>query len=235
MQHTSHAVSLLIVLLMSSFACAETVVINYFDSGWYKPTGEHDPFNKNYLVGDFRGPNCALCGYPSSEFRNFFVFDLKNVAKPIESATLALFVEGASNRVPGFVSSDLGENYELHDVTTPIDVLRNGTNGVTTHADLGSGIVYGNRMMTVADKRHEVEIILNAAAIGAMNSTHVLFAIGGSITTLDGLANDEYVFAGSPNVTHELRLTLVPELSCVTLVILGACGVSRSWPRRLRK
>jgi hypothetical protein len=65
-------------------------VINYTDRGWYLPTGYHDPPNLNYIVGDNRGrSDCVPC---ANDYRNFFVFNLASVPKPIASATLELEV-----------------------------------------------------------------------------------------------------------------------------------------------
>jgi hypothetical protein len=72
-----------------------------------------------------------------------------------------------------------------------------------------------------------VEISLNSSAVAAMNSTHGLFGIGGSLTTLDGLANNEYTFGTSGSITDlsQLRLTLVPEPSTLFLLGIGAISL----------
>src|SRR5690349_8000438 len=125
---TSVLCSLLIVSTASSVVSAQTVVINYTDRGWYSVTGQHTPNNLIYSVGDVRGPGCTTC---LNDFRNFFVFDLAAVTQPISSAKLALFVPNAPG--PGYVSSDPSENFELHDVVTPIAALVGGTGGVAAH------------------------------------------------------------------------------------------------------
>jgi len=216
--------NLALVLCTSGFA--QTVLINYTDRGWYDPTGFHNPSNLNYIVGDFR----ASHGYDDA--RNFFVFDLAGITQPIASAKLALFVPGPS--IPGYDSGDPSENYELHDVTTPIASLVAGTGGVATHTDLGSGVVYGSRTMTAADLGNIVEVELNSSAITALNSSHGLIAIGGSLTTLDDVLNDEYAFAGTSNgpETTQLRLSLVPEPSTFLLLAIGAISLVGSRARR---
>jgi len=206
MASVSILITLLIVVLASSWASALNV--NYTDRGWYTPAGFHNPNNLSYIAGDIRGAGCITC---VNDSRNFFVFDLAGVTQQITSAKLAVSVP--SQPGPGYVSSDPSENYELHDVVTPISTLRAGTGGVPAHADLGSGVVYGSRTMTAADMGSVVEITLNSSAITAMNANHGLFGIGGSITTLDSLANDEYTFGWSSSgfETTQLRLTLVSE------------------------
>jgi large repetitive protein len=229
---TSMLITLLIVSLASSWASAETVVINYADRGWYDPTGFHDTDILNYGVGDVRGPGCDSC---RDDIRNFLVFDLSGVAHPIASAKLALFVPGPlSIAPPGYKSFDPSENYELHNVTTSIASLVAGTGGVAAHADLGDGVVYGSRTMTAADNGREVEITLNSNAIAALDAATGLIAIGGSLTTLDGLANDEYTFAWTSlgTETTQLRLTLVPEPA--TLMLLGIGAISLLGYRKSR-
>src|SRR6476659_6364715 len=169
--------TLLIISLACPIVSAQTVVINYTGRGWYDTTGSHNPFNDNYVVGDTRGYGLCSATTCFNDYRNFFVFVLSVVTQPIASAKLALNVP-----VAAFESSDPSENYELHDVITPIATLIDGTGGVSAHADLGSGVVYGSRTMTAADMESVVEITLNSSAVSALNSTHGLFGIGGSLT-----------------------------------------------------
>jgi PEP-CTERM motif len=220
--------TLLSGLLYCPSALAQTVVINYTDRGWYAPTGFHDPSNLNYGVGDVRGPSCGVTCY--ADIRNFFVFDLAGVTQPISSAKLELSVPIGR----GYVSPDPSENYELHDVITPIATLVDGTGGVAAHADLGSGVVYGSRMMTAGDNNTVVGITLNSSAIAVLDAATGLIGIGGSLTTLDDLPNDEYTFA-YPTTTDsiaQLRLTLVPEPS--TLLLLGIGAISLLGYRKTR-
>jgi hypothetical protein len=173
---TSTLITLLLVLLDCPSVSSATVNINNTDGGWYSVQGIHDPTNSNYLVGDNRIGSCTPSVACQDDFRNFFVFDLAGVTQAIASAKLAVWVPSPPD---GYKSADPNENYELHDVITPIATLLDGTGGVPAHTDLGSGVVYGSRLMTTADMGKTVEIILDSSAIAAMNSTHGLFAIGG--------------------------------------------------------
>ena len=123
----------------------------------------------------------AITTSATSSFSNWQI-----CRQPIASAKLALSVPAT-----GYISADPSENYELHDVTTSLGNLLNGTGGVAAHTDLGTGVVYGSRMMTAADSGNVVEIELNSSAIAALNAAIGLFGIGGSITTLDNLSNVE--------------------------------------------
>jgi len=223
---TRSLITLLIVYLASSVVSAETVILQYKDRGNYTPAGEHVPILENYIVGDSHYFHCYPC---ANDIRNFFVYDLSNVSQPIALAWLILYVpeELPTAKVFPFSSPDGQEDYELHDVVTPIAALRDGTAGVAAHADLGEGVVYGGRTITAADIGKAVYIPLNSSAIEAMNATHGLFAIGGSITSLDSLVDDEYAFGwtgrGRADETR-LLLTLVPEPS--TLLLLGIGAIS---------
>jgi hypothetical protein len=88
--------------------------------------------------------------------------------------------------------------------------------------------------MTAADNGSVVEINLNSAAIAALDAATGLIGIGGSLTTLDGLANNEYTFGWTNNETEttQLRLTLVPEPSSVLLCLTA---IFATLMRRQRK
>jgi hypothetical protein len=231
--------TLLIVLAACSLGSAEIWWVSDLDRGWYSELGVHIPDNDNYAVGDLHGRACSTSDC-FSDLRNFFVFDLSLIPKPIQSAKLVLNVHGTLP-IPGYFSNDPSETYELHDVITPIATLLDGTGGLAAHADLGSGVVYGSRIFTSADVfegggSNVVEIQLNSSAINAMNGAHGgRFALGGSVTTLDDKLNAEYVFAYSftaYNGISYLELSLVPEPS--TLLLLGIGAISLLGYRKAR-
>jgi hypothetical protein len=220
-------VALLAFSLATSSAGEQTITLNTIDRGWYDRQGLHIPTNNNYLVGDNR---IIVCNPTDSgcldDYRNFFVFDLSSVTQPIGAATLRLWNPG---QPWGFRSPELSETYELHDVTTPSFPLLQGTAGVNAHTDLGTGIVYGSRVITEADTGQFIEIVLNSSAIAAMNANgpptgnNAPFVIGGSLITLDQLANGETVFGTtSDGEVTQLTLTLVPEPSTPFLLAVGA-------------
>jgi hypothetical protein len=214
--------TLLISLLVCKVALTQTLNVSAIDRGWYSEAGFHDPNSLNYNAGDTSGITPT---YSSGDLRNFFVFDLTIISEQIESAKLALFVPGYP--FPGFESSDPSEDYELHDVSTPIATLLDGTGGVAAHTDLGNGVDYGSRTMTDTDNGTVVEITFNSSAIDDMNLSHGLFAIGGSIITLDDLPDLECTFGFTNAGTEitQLRLTLVPEPSTLFLLAIGAISL----------
>jgi hypothetical protein len=190
-------VALLAALLASSITVAQTTV-NDTDHGWYNSAGQHFPNNVNYLVGDTLSNG--------RDVRNFFVFDMSGVTRTVTSATLALTLPS----ITGYNSADASETYELHDFAGSIPTLVNGTGGVAAYAELGSGVSYGTRTIAPADSGTVVEITLNSSAVAALDAATGLIALGGSLTTLDATANNEYIFGNThlvPTVT-QLRLTL---------------------------
>ena len=107
---------------------ADTLTVDFADSGWYVQDGFHSATIKNYLAGLSTG-NVVL--------RNYFVFDLTGVTDPIVGARLRLF-----NPADGFTGAP--RDYTLFDVSTPVPTLTAGSpqgsaTGRAIFDDLGSG------------------------------------------------------------------------------------------------
>jgi hypothetical protein len=175
--------------------------LDAIDKGWYTEAGTHYAYNENYLVGR-----------NSHTHRNFFVFDLSGVDLSrgqciVEAAlvldTFEVFTEDAS------------ETVEFFDVTAPVTDLLIGLRSVSRYDDFGTGISYGMQTYKPRDPFPPRVIALNSAAVDAIRlSAGSLFAIGGSVTTLqDTPLRLQYVFNGSHigiGITR-LDLTIVPE------------------------
>jgi hypothetical protein len=203
--------------------------------GWFSNTGEHVEFNDNYAVGG---------GQDGLTRNNYFLFDLSSVGGTITAATLRVF-NPAAPVTPGFpfgyTSADPTETYTLFDVAsaffgTPLPggnyVAGYGVGSLAGQAifnDLGTGTSYGAATVSLADNGRFVEISLNSAGLAALNASGGIFGIGGSVTTLDGLANRESLFASAflssvgPNVP-QLVISSVPEPS-ETLLFLAGLGL----------
>ena len=141
------------------------------NSGHYDNLGGN--IQTNYQAG-FDGFN----NNPESEVRNFFTFDLSSLTGPIASATLTIpsnpFGIGYEN-----TSGTASITYTNWDVSTPIDDLDNGTNGLSTFADLGSGEKFGSAL--VHDGDLVTTVTLDAAALEDIAAAEgKAFAIGGS-------------------------------------------------------
>jgi hypothetical protein len=212
----------LVVVLTATSASAAT--INAIDSGWYSAAGTHIAQNQNYIAGE---------SADDDERRNFLVFDLTALTSEITSASLLLYnPDNALPALKGYVSPDPTETYRLHQVDTAIATLTAsnvGAAGMQIFDDLGTGTVFGERVVSAADNGTTVAIALNADGIAALNAARGgLFAVGGAISTL-GSPGAEYVFGfsvaiGNPDVRQlELETASVPEPTM--MVLLGSAAV----------
>jgi len=188
---------------------AATVTLDATHRGWYDPTGASNggAATGNYLAGDCRGPNCGGIGVSSSDYRNWFNFDLSAVSSQISAAHLHLFNPGPPLFGPGFASDGASETYDIFDVSTALATLISG-GGLPTWTDLGSGTGFGSHVATNTDNDAFIDIALNAAALAALNAATGDIAFGGAVTTLNGVADDEHVFAFSVNQQAQLVLTV---------------------------
>ncbi len=172
---------------------AESVVLDYVDSGWWDGTGFHDEFNDNYIAGLLSG----------AEYRDYVVFDLAGLSGSVLDASLNLFN-------PVYVSPDPSETFTLFDVSTPISELTATGFGQTgIFDDLGTGVVLGSREVSSADDGSVVSIPLNAAGRQAISAAGGgLVALGGAITSLS--ADDEFIFGGSgdPRDVRQLAVSI---------------------------
>jgi hypothetical protein len=204
----------LVAIVFVSTGHATTITLGTTQSGWYDQTGFHNN-NPNYIAG-------VCCG--NGEHRDFFVFDLLGVTGKVVGATLRLF-----NPFGGYVSPDATETYTLFSVATPTSTLIAGGSGLTgIFDDLANGAMYGSRVVSAADNNTVVEIVLNANAVNDINALLGLsFAVGGTITTLQGtapfssFAPQETIFVLTGDGNRQLMLTIVPEPAALLLFITG--------------
>jgi len=221
-------------LLAGRDGAADTVTLSQVDRGWYRSDGYHNPTNTNYLVGDASDSGDAF------EYRNFFVFDLTSVTKPVVAASLHLYnpIDYYYYSYNGF-GSDVSPGYERYavfDVTTAVTSLTSGSAGLAGFLDLGSGTSFGDHGATSADNGTFADVPLNAAGVAALNAANGLFAVGGAITTLNGdwLNGGEMLFAYTGYDSTALILT-VPEPSGTVLSIAGIVGIAVAGARRFRR
>jgi hypothetical protein len=209
---------LLGVLIAGRAVHAATIVIPATTSGWYSGATSSGQNNENYLVG-MRG----------SEYRDFFVFDLTSLLnETVVSATLRLWnpiADPPDQIYDGYESVDPTETLELVEVTTPAATLLLGLSSASTYQDLGDGTAFATRVMSAADNGTNVGIVLNAAAVTAIDNAIGLFAIGGHLTTLQNSAFDLETVFGGTNETSLRELVVetapVPEPASGALVAVG--------------
>jgi hypothetical protein len=201
-----------VLCTLPAVASAIPITLDSLDSGWYTQSGFHDPETENYFVGD------PTSNAAEPVFHNFFVFDLSALSGGYSAALLRVWNPALPlGEVDGFGSPDPTETYLLHDVTTSIADLLDGTAGVSGFADLADGVLFASYTASLADNGTFVEIALNAAGLAAVNShASGLFALGGSIGTLnDDTTDSERLFAGTGrtqagNPANRVSLMLTP-------------------------
>jgi hypothetical protein len=208
----------------------------YKDTGVLGTSGGSSAPTANYFAG-FLSDVPVVTG----EYRNFFVFDLRNITKPIIAATLLLDDNFACDGAPcGFLGSEPSLTYNLFDVTTPFQALVNNTGGLVAFSDLGSGNVYGTYVATALDSLGTIGISLNSVAVTALNNkAGNFFAIGGAIANLTE-TETQGLFGGSGssdslNTQTQLELVTgqaIPAPS--TLALLGSALASLAVLRRRR-
>jgi hypothetical protein len=198
---------------------AAPLTLDALDSGHYNPGGIHAINIQNHLTGVFAG----------TELRSFFAFDLSSVNGTITSATMRLFNPFVSQFQPGYSSPDPAETLNIYDVSTPAAEIIAGAGRAAGFADLGSGTLYGTRVMSAADNGTVVEIVLNNAALTGLNSSDGLFVLGGALGSLG--TGDQFVFGHSmaafvPDHTRQLVLDVAsPEIPEPSTIGLAAAGL----------
>lgn len=92
--------------------------------------------------------------------------------------------------------------------------------GVATYTDVGSGTIYGGKVLSDADENNLVTFALNADGIAAINA-----ALGGALTTLTYGLDPERVFGSSGDEIGQLVVTTadqgVPEPLAMVLTGTG--------------
>jgi hypothetical protein len=205
-----------LLLVLGGVAQAYVVTLDAVDRGWYSAdtgnSGYHEQGTQNYLVGQ-------LTDLYTTEYRNFFVFDLTDYIGTIASATL---------RVNSYEVLGNNYNFELHNVATNIsDLVLSQSNQSTIFADLADGATYGNA--TISQQYTVVDIPLSSGfldvANGITGDDHRI-ALGGILANITS-SDNQLVFSGSdgPLSDTQLILQIVPEPGTFVLALLAAASV----------
>jgi hypothetical protein len=199
------------VLTMAAATEARAGIFNIsaFDNGAYQ-LGFHGPASGNIFVGT---------NVEDEMLHNFFAFDLAPLSGlTVTSATLTVFGGNGT-----YFSAHSSETYGLFNYTGNINNLLDGTGGLVSHADLGSGTPYGQ--VTVAGPSTpythldmpELSISLSPAAVADINAILALvdkrFVIGGALLSHAGgtLFGESLFFAS--DLLPAGKLTLLTPLS----------------------
>ena len=193
-------------LLVASTLSAATYTIpitDQLDRGWYNSAGEAAPTNTAFGFGG----NYTV-GMTGTEARNFFIFDIPQIAEPIIRAELVLYVTSPEDG--GYVSPDPTESLTLYSLDNfSVDVLRRrDTNeaSVAIFEDLGDGTAFSDpAIFTPTNQNSEVSIPLNSAFLSTItNNLGAPIALGGRLTSLRFYPEVmEFLFAYSHHVPFE--------------------------------
>jgi Ca2+-binding RTX toxin-like protein len=156
-------------------------------------------------------------------------FNLSAATPTIIGAELRVFSPASS-----YNSVDPTETYSLFDVSaTPAALDTNRASGDVTGAgifnDLGTGTVYGTRIVSAADNNTTVAIALNAAALAALNAAiGSTISLGGAITSLTGTATQTIfgLTSGAPG-TVQLVLQTEPDPDWYSISLPGTANALR--------
>jgi hypothetical protein len=206
--------SALALLFTATATCAfaDTITLNSLDQGWYDNTGFNDPTNSDYVVGNasFGGP-----------WNDFFTFDASALGgQTVTGATLRIF-----NPIDGFSSYRSSETVSIGSFAGSLTDLVSGNGGIAAYNALGSGNVFGSASISSADNNGWVQFVLNNDFLSYFNSAPGVFALGGTLSTLDATYTaDQYAFAfsGNPLTIPQLVLSTgvasVPETGTGSLI-----------------
>ena len=234
---------------LAASARADSVTLFAVDDGWYAQQvgSSGTPFaylnNNPTALSNYVTGNVADFLFVVS--RSYFVFDLSSIEGTVVSATFSAYNPSATTDfADGYRSTDASETLALFDVTTNLSTLTTWVgNNATTAAmwqDLGTGTIYGSQGVSAVDNGELVNVVLVSDAIAAIDAATGLFALGGSITTLDSLFDrSEFVFGNTnPTFVPRLMLEVIPSVATpepATLALLGlGLGLGLATRRRNR-
>ena len=170
------------VVALSAFATANAATtIGSFDNGFYSES-YYSWGDKDWTPG-VTNINVGWNSVTGATQRNWLAFDLGAVSgQTITSATLIFYGgNGAYN------SPKPSETLGLFDYTGSINALLNNQNNAGIYGDLGTGVSYGQAV--VSNPLGQFSITLSAAALAALNAAannagDDRFVIGGALLSL---------------------------------------------------
>lgn len=193
------------------------------DRGWVTPSNFSAVGNTNILAGN----------YNSTEYRNFFIFDLSDIDGEIISASLSLTAPSTVT----YSSANAIEIFALNHINAVVPTDHGASQASMVFNAVSNGTLLGYSSFNSSTTSMSVNIT-NASVLAAMNSGG-LFTIGGQVLSLDNDPNSvEYVLgnsqtpSGGPN-PMVLNLTVmpnggaVPEASTSLLALVAGFGLLR--------
>jgi hypothetical protein len=191
------------------------VVLDAFDRGAYQEFF-HVPHNTSYNTGD-----------ASTYNRSFFIFDLSGIEGTVVAAEFRMLVSNT-------ITADPFETFALHDITTPIPSVLDGTAGMAAFDDFADGVFYGSVDLDPTLSNAWYSVSLTMDAIESINTSRGLWGMGGDITTIDDdFSTSEFISLSNAAVADpastQLILTIeIPAPGVLALLgVAGLCGRGR--------
>jgi hypothetical protein len=193
-----------------------------YDNAGVFATGGSGTSTGNYLTGFYTGDG-------ATQYRSFFTFDLTGLSGTVTSAQFNI---------------DLSEGGQGDPVTLNLaayagnsGALDGDSAGVAGYAGLASGTFLGSALQSTSVTSGTLSIILNGAALTAIeNAEGGLFSIGGYVTGED--SSNDFLFATSlGNPLTELVVTTTsatPEPSSLLMLASGALVLLGGLRRRMK-
>lgn len=204
----------LVCLAVGSMGVAHAGIytIERAGSGWVNQNGENngDRRHNNYIVGQWEYSNRSV------ESRNWFEFDLSTITETIVSAVLRI------DSVDVVLMQDA--SVVMYDIAS--------YDGLQNFGTMGNGVLYGQREYSDADDYEIRDIVLNEAAIAAMNGSGS-FLVSGRISGGAEFGEDvpnQYLMGYSETDPVQLIVTTIPGPGA--LVMAGVVGVGCARRRR---
>jgi len=215
------AMAAVIVGCLGQNAIANEISVNISILGWYTDTGHHDSSNVNTLTGYLTG----------TEYRSFYLWDLPAFTGTVTSARIEFALPYSLG------VSSLSQMGKMFDVTnTSVATIANDDGagqGLQIFSDLGSGLSYGDFVISDADSLTTFIVNLNQNALDAINaSAGQAFAIGMQNVSPCNQCNDYFLFSSMSNQSSQILVldsNVVPEPVTLALMVsgLGLVGLSR--------
>ncbi len=209
MYNNTYKIIFICLLAWLNSANAIPFNLSVINTGYYDSNGDiHTP---SYITGVV-GTNTT---------HSFFVFDLP-MTQSMTSPTSAIL------QLQTFNVTGSG-TLNLFDVTTPVNTLLTGGNGLNTYNDLGSGTSYGSIAIDATQDNQIIQIALNSNALTDITTANGgLFAIGASYDSLSDFtfgfsfigSDDNQLLLDFPNGT-----IFVPTPATLWFLSLGYLGM----------